>query len=508
MKKQIIALMLVCLMIITAALAACNSVSDSTSSTATSGSDSESSTAEEASKQEEFLVPHLGKRDLGGFTLTILACEKEGLYNEAQFAPEELNEEPINDVVYNRNERIKSEYNCEIEVIWTDSFNLYEEKVERDVLSGITDYNVLVTGVQTLAKIAEKKYLYDLNTIENSNLHLDGSWWDQSANASMTICDRLFFATGDITVYDDQGTQCIYFNKDMIRDKGLDNPYDLVYNNKWTIDTMYEMCREVSVPDGDGVMNMSGDDTWGFVGVAFDTYKLIIASNCPQIERDTNGDPVIAITNERNVNAFNKIRSFMTDKSCVAYLEQYYMWNDYDNNHAVKDHFYNGKALYLCDLISAVGSEKMADVTFNYGVVPTPKYDEDQEHYVDGVDPYRFYSVSIPKVADIDLDKTTFVLEAMAYLSEKDVTPVYYELTLKNKRFGANDDDAPKMLDIIFQNRCVDLSVIFNWNDCIQYYNQLLTDNQGVLSFMESKGAGMQTAMDACIAEMREYTNE
>ena len=182
----------------------------------------------------------------------------------------------------------------------------------------------------------------------------------------------------------------------------------------------------------------------------------------------------------------------MTDKSCVAYLEQYYMWNDYDNNHAVKDHFYNGKALYLCDLISAVGSEKMADVTFNYGVVPTPKYDEDQEHYVDGVDPYRFYSVSIPKVADIDLDKTTFVLEAMAYLSEKDVTPVYYELTLKNKRFGANDDDAPKMLDIIFQNRCVDLSVIFNWNDCIQYYNQLLTDNQGVLSFMESKGAGMQ----------------
>ncbi len=507
MNKRIISLLILCFMVLSVALAACNDDKPDTSSPSNAPADQSQQTSEETSKEPDLLVPHLGKRDLGGFTLTFLACEPDGLYNTAQFAPEELNEEPINDAVYNRNERVKSEYNCEIEVIWTDSFGKYEEKVERDVLSGINDYNVLVTGVQTLAQIAAKNYLYDLNSIENSNLHLEESWWDQSANTSMTICERLFFATGDITVYDDQCTQCIYFNKDMIRDKGLDNPYQLVYDGEWTIDVMHEMCRDVAVPDGDGVMNMSGEDTWGFVGVAFDTYKLIIASNCPQIERDSNGDPVIAIANERNVNAFNKVYDFMNDNSCVAWMEKYYAWNDYDRNHVVKDHFYNGNALFLCDLINAVGSENMSNVTFNYGVLPTPKYDENQDYYVDGVDPYRFYAVSIPMVDGVDLEKTTFVLEALAYLSENDVTPVYYELTLKNKRFGTNDDDAPQMLDIIFQNRCVDLSVIFNWNDCIQYYNQLLTNNIGVLSFMESKGTGMQVDMDQCIEQMRAYKN-
>ncbi len=506
MKKRILSLLILSLIILSVSLASCNN--DSTDTSSAFGATEQSEQASEQSAPEEFLAPHLGERDLKGFTLTFLAANQDMLYNEAQFVPEELNEEPINDAVYNRNKRIENEYNCEIEVIWHDgSYASYAEKVERDVLSGVNDYNVLMTGVQNLATIAQKHCIYDLNSLEDSNLNLEGSWWDRAANNSMTICDRLFFATGDITIFDEQATQCIYFNKDMIADHGLDNPYQLVYDNKWTIDKMHEMCRAVAVPDGDGIMNMSGEDTWGYVGAYFDTYKFIISSNCPQIERDQNGDPIIAMTNERNINAFNKVYNVMSDKSCVALLETYYRWNDYDNNHMLKDHFYNGYALFNCDLIRAVSSENMLGVDFNYGVLPTPKYDETQEEYIDGIDPPFFYAVSIPAVEGIDVDKVTFVIEALAYLSERDLTPIYYELTLKNKRFGTNDDDAPKMLDIIFQNRCVDLSVIFNWNDCIQYYNQLLGNNVGVLSFMESKGPAMQAAMDETIAWIRDFEN-
>lgn len=506
MNKRMISILIILFMLFGALLAACNS--DSTDTSSAAGATEQSEESSEQSAPEELLVPHLGKRDLGGFTLTFLAANREMLYNEAQIAPDELNEEPINDAAYNRNERIKAEYNCDIDVIWHDgTYASFEERVERDVLSGLDEYNVIMSGVGALAVLSKKQCLYDLKSLENSNLNFDGSWWDSAANDSMTLCDRLFFATGDITVFDEQATQCIYFNKDMIVEHNMDDPYQLVYDNKWTIDKMHEMCREVAVPDGDGIMNMSGEDTWGYVGAFFDTYKLIISSNCPQIERDSNGDPVIAMTNERNVNAFNKAYDVMSDKSCVALLETYYRWNDYENNVKVKNHFYNGYALFCCELIRAVSSEDMLGVNFNYGVLPTPKYDEHQEEYVDGIDPPYFYAVSIPKVPELDIDKVTFVVEALAYLSEKDVTPIYYELTLKNKRFGANDDDAPRMLDIIFQNRCVDLSVIFNWNNCIQYYNQLLGNNVGVITFMESNGPAMQTAMDATIAMMREFEN-
>ncbi len=505
MKKRIIAALLFCTMLLTAGLSACNDDGETSSTEAEQSGQSEQSQPTESSEAEKYLVPHLGKRDLGGFTFTFLACEPEGLYNNEQFAPEEEMEEPINDAVYNRNRLLEDEYNCDIEVIWAPAFYQYESKVEQDILTGINEYNVCVTGVQTLGHIANKGYFYDLLNLEGSNLNLEESWWDKSANDSMTICNKLFFATGDVTVSDDLHTMCIYFNKDMVADKGLDNPYQLVYDDKWTLDAMHQMCLDVAVPGGDGVMNMDGEDTWGFVAVAFDTYKLIIGTNSPQIERDENGDPIIAMTNERNVNAFNKVQEFMNDKACCAYIEQWYRWDDYDNNHAVKDHFYNGQALFLADEIAAVGSAKMLETTFNYGVLPCPKYDEEQEEYVDGIDPYRFYAVAIPKLTEMDIDKTTFVLEAIAYLNDQMVTPKFYEVTLKEKRF--KDDDAPVMLDTIFANRCVDLSVIFNWNDCIQYYNQLLNANQSVLSFMESKGPAMEAAMQECIETLRDIEN-
>jgi len=505
MKKRIIAALLFCTMLLTAGLAACNDDGDTSSTGTEQSAASGNAQTSETSQEKKLLVPHLGERDLKGFVFTILACEPDGLYNSEQFAPEEEIEEPINDAVYNRNKLLEDEYNCYVEVFWADSFNKYETKVEQDILTGINEYNVCITGVQTMGHLANKGYLYDLLDLEGSNLSLDKEWWDQAANDSMTICNKLFFATGDVTVSDDLHTMCIYFNKDMVADKGLDNPYQLVYDGKWTIDAMHEMCKEVAAPGGDGTMDMNGDDTYGFVGVAFDTYKLIIGANCPQIERDQNGDPVIAITNERNVNVFNKVSEFMKDKSCNTYLEQHYKWDDYDNNHAVKDHFYNGQALFLADEIAAVGSEKMLNTTFKYGVLPCPKYDEEQDFYVDGFDPYRFYTVGIPKLTGIDIDKTTFVLEAIAYLNEQMVTPKFYEVTLKEKRF--NDDDAPKMLDTIFEHRCVDLSVIFNWDDCIQYYNRLITDGTSVLSFMESEGPGMEAEMQECIEKLRKISN-
>ena len=499
MKKHIIAALLLFAMLLSLCLASCNDANDESSA---ASADNSQTVSVEESKEEELLVPHLGKRDLGGFTLTFLATNRESIYNEAQFAPEELNEEPINDAVYNRNQRISDEFNCYIDVIWSGANSDYTNKVENDILSGISEYNALMYGVYHLGALAEKKYLYDLNALKNSNLHLNEEWWDKSADDAMTIEGMLFFATGDITIYDDQQTQCLFFNKDMIKSYGLDDPYQLVYDGTWTLDAMWEMCRTVAAPGGDGTMNMELDDTYGFVGALFDTYKLIMGMDCPQIEKDSNGSPVIAIGNERNVNAFNQVAAFMSDRSCNAYLEQYYRWDDYDNNYKVKQHFYNGQALFLADQISAASGEKMLATTFNFGVLPSPKMDESQERYVSAVDPYRFYAVSIPKVADMDIDKVTFVLDAIAYLNKQSITPVYYEVTLKEKRF--RDDDAPHMLDKIFENRCVDPSVIFNWDDCIQYYNRMLYNNISVPAYMQANGEKLTDAMNKCVEELRD----
>ena len=59
------------------------------------------------------------------------------------------------------------------------------------------------------------------------------------------------------------------------------------------------------------------------------------------------------------------------------------------------------------------------------------------------------------------------------------------------------------MLDIIFSNRIIDLANIYNWEDCIQYYNQLLVNNSGVVSILEARSDQLQNAIDSTVELFR-----
>ena len=442
------------------------------------------------------LVPHLGKADYSGKTLRVLASLENDVFGDAQIAPEEFNSEPVNDAVVERNRRLEGEYGFNIEVIYAPDFDKFTDRVRQDMMSGSDDYDVISSGLMYLAPLVVDGLLLDLKTIEDSHLKLDEDWWDTASNKDMSIGNKLFFTTGDIFVLDDENTRLTYFNKDLIDEYGLDNPYDLVKEGKWTLDNMYKMMKAVAHEDGDGVMNVTGDDVWGLVGGAFEAYQYILGCNCPQIYKDEDDIPYLGMVEEKSVNAFMKVFDMFTDKSTVAYIEQYYKWDDPDAP-TVTDNFYSGNALFYAAFMFTVNNEKMRESSINYGVLPQPKYDENQENYASTVNPYRFYCLSITEAAQ-DLDFITFALEAMAYTSKEIVTPEYYDRTLKLKRF--DDSASPEMLDIIFSNRIVDLSVVFNWADCIQWYNRMLFgNNNGIVSYVEAQKEMFDTQMEATL---------
>ena len=104
----------------------------------------------------------------------------------------------------------------------------------------------------------------------------------------------------------------------------------------------------------------------------------------------------------------------------------------------------------------------------------------------------------MPAPPDSDLDKVTFLMEAMAYYNRSEVTPLYYDTTLKSKRLL--DESSEEMLDIIFSNRIMDLANIFNWADCIQYYNNMIFNgSNAIASYMESRQPAMQAGIDDTI---------
>lgn len=472
--------------------------------TLSQGNLSETESLPQTESSEEALVPQLADADVNvrGFELKIFTSKDSRPYTIEQFVgyiDDDGKTDPISVAVYERNAKMEQEYGFTITYeMLPIGFNEYLTRVRNDAASDTADYHVLANGSTVIAPLTVEGYCYDLYNLENSCLSLCEDWWDPVTQRDMSIGNHLYMVAGDIMVLDDQFTYAMFFNKDIADDYNFD-PYKLVYDGKWTMDKMHEMMIEVAHSGGDGIMDVeNGDDTWGMVGVAFDTYQLIMGGGKAQVYKDENDLPVFAMAEEPNVNNFLKVMDIVTDKNITALKEFYYAW-DNPEGQKVANFFYNGQALFYPATVYAVSGEKMRNAEIHYGILPMPKYNEEQGNYASTIDPYHFFVLAIPTNNTDNLDKITFCLEAMAYLARETVTGAYYEVTLKLKRF-ANDDDSPEMLDIIFRNRLVDISVIFNWGDCIQYYNRLLgANNRGIKSFCEANIDVFNTAMQETI---------
>lgn len=452
----------------------------------------------------EALVPHLEGANINvkGFKLKILTSSDERTYAVEQFMgylDDEGQSDPVSVAVAERNARLEQEFGFSIECESMElGFDTFKTRIRNDAAGDTADYHVIANGSSPMAPLTVEGYCYDLYGLENSYLELDEPWWDPVTQKDMSIGHHLYMVTGDIMLLDDQFTYAMFFNKDLASKYGFD-PYKEVYNGTWTMDKMQEMMKEVALPGLDGAMEVeSGTTTWGMVGVAFDTYQLIMGGGKAQATKDESDLPRFAMADLPNVDIFLKLIDIVTDRSINAFKESYYSWDSVEGD-KVRDHFYNGYSLFMPTTVSAVSGDKMRSAEIHYGILPMPKYNKEQDNYSSTINPYHFFVMGIPTTVDENIDKITFCLEAMAYTSRESVTGAYYELTLKLKRF-ADDDDSPEMLDIIFRNRLVDISVIFDWGGCIQYYNNMFFgNNRGIVAYCERMQPTFEAAMQQTI---------
>lgn len=113
-------------------------------------------------------------------------------------------------------------------------------------------------------------------------------------------------------------------------------------------------------------------------------------------------------------------------------------------------------AVYCLQYRALIG-EANADT---YGILPLPKWDEEQEEYRTHI--YDQYSTfNIPKT--VNPDRYEFIgimMEALCAESFKKVYPAYYDVALKNKY--ASDANAAAMIDLIRNGAGMDLTFMFS----------------------------------------------
>lgn len=499
-KKHLIRIfsLLLAVMFVIAVFASCGNAQNE--SQADSGTEPQSQ--EESSKDENAF--RLEKRDFGGEVIKILTPRSDG-YGGCEIAASEITTEPVNDASYNRAKLISETYGLNVEQHFSDNVI---ESIRTQTESGLDEFQACTSSIYNLSKLAADGIFYDLKHIgSNSYIDLNQPYWDDAVTRDLSIQDTIYYATGDIVVTDDDATWAIFFNKDIMKNMNImaDYPYesiyDLVKDEKWTLDKLHEMAKKgtIQVSDGELVFGVDSQDTWGLMAQCYDSYAFTAGCGEGFIQRDGDGLR-ISLGDESNINAFRQVFDMMWDTSCVGVAEiSGRKSNAKDFYGDELKIFENGKALFMPYRIGAVQEEGMREADIHYGLLPMPKLNELQDTYASTETVYWCTAVSIPLTNVQKFDATCYALELLAYYGKELMTPEYYDRTLKNKRF--EDQESTEMLDMIFRNRTYDIGAVYNFGEILYFYTSILMSGENTqVSSLQKNLPVYQSAIDDFLA--------
>jgi len=453
-----------------------------------------------AETEPEKLVPDLPERDFEGYEFSVLT---RGQYNAEWYSEdiyaEEITGEPINDAVFNRNMNVGAKYNFTIKELTGESENP-DNSVIQAVASGDAVYDMLMIGGVSSGNLATQKYLHELSAI--SYIDLTKPWYDQNANASLSIGSKLYMTSGDINIMDNNATYAILFSKVLAEQLINENLYTLVSEGKWTLDKMEEYCS-IAYTDLNGNGEYDPDDQWALIGEAWNTMAFVEGGGYKTFEKDENDMPYIAVESEGFYDRFLLAMGLNADESHTMNNNRFRaqfsdVWNE-----CIYRSFREARALFLCTSMNVV--PMMRDMETDFGVIPMPKYNTEQENYNCIVSIWASNMLSIPITAsDSDLERTGIIIEALSAESKYTLTPAYYDVTLKGK--STRDEESEAMLDLIFSTRTFDLGIMFNWgnlyNNICQMTDSNSTDLASIIkSSYNTAVSEMQKTVDAILKE-------
>ena len=364
-------------------------------------------------------------------------------YSDVFLYAENYDGTTVNDAVYERNKRVEDRFSITIEFFCDDDV---ANDVRKLIMTDDCPYDVVFMPGTKVTSFVQSGYLEDLNTLKYCDF--TKNYWDQNCYNTLSLGGKIYYMVGDISAAMLSGSEVAFFNKNMISEFKLDNPYELVYSNKWTWEKMFEMGRAVSADlNNDGKWNEH--DRYGMF--YFRVPMALQASGIRFTENNSEGIPEVVFLQKdanRTVAAYNLFCDAINEKglnlspnglSTEADISAYLHKLDY-----CRGELFGGDQVLFC-LSGLLTSDLLTNMESDYGIVPFPKYDAEQQEYHSTVD-YGFSFMTVP-VTNQRLDFTSCVLEYMAYASGDSVIHAYYDKVMKGQR--ASDPDCIEMLDII-----------------------------------------------------------
>lgn len=385
-------------------------------------------------------------------TVTFFVRNDTDLY-KYEISCEELKNDTLFDAIHYRNMDVESRLGVSIKTIGQPgNFNVHtawNQTLSSSVLTNSHDYDATAFYVSTGSALAKDGIYYNLMNLSaeygGGHLNFSKPWWNQTMVDELTIYGSLFFIGGDVTITEITDGFALAFNKDLFDQKFPDvkteNLYQLVRDGDWTIGKMTDFVSQVwddtnsngVIDDGDvvGFRSSSTSKASGWDG-------WIYALGLDLTTKDEFGEPQLTIVDDPMLMpAFEAARKLHSGTPGSLFLDK-----------ATETGIPYGNQLFGDMRLKDGAGYRASEV--NYGVLPLPKYDEDQENYRTTFVNTASCIAICSNVSDERAVMLSAILELLCAESYKQVTPAYYGTVLQGQ-YSRDQADA-EMYDLIIKS--------------------------------------------------------
>ncbi len=488
MKKAITMLLAMLILLQTVACAESSSNPEETTAPVAEADTTVTEGIEE--ETEPVISDDLPESDFEGYEFMIFNSNPESntWFTTVHVTAEEDSGETIPSAIFNRNIQVEDRLNIKI-----SETEQTADQIKNTILAGDGAFDMsLMQGANVLSH-AQSGYLIDLKTMPYQNF--EKPYWDANAVEQLSLCNKLFVMVGDFMTTQIDETICMFFNKGLIADHALEDPYELVDNGTWTLDKLAEMAS-VSGNDANGDGIYDDKDNYGMMSWR-GVFYMFLLNGCGNtlIEKDEADVPVFTFYNEEFVNSYEKILSIIHGEQKIYFDAE----KDINNHRLQEIMFPANQVLFWSECIS--WAKALREMEANFGILPAPKYDEAQTQYY-SCNNGNFFGMSVP-VSVTDIDRTSIIIEALQSASTDTVLAAYYDITLKSKY--SRDEESSKMVDIIFDTTTYDCSTVYGLGSVkTNIYTMASENNSDLASFYNKQKKALGKTIEKIVEKINE----
>ena len=375
------------------------------------------------------------------------------------------------------------------------------QRLKNQCMSGTLDYDLFSTDPSFAYQSAFDGYLTDIG--ELPGVDLTAPWWAGKYNDSVNMGGKTYVAFGDTSLVYHGAFYVVVFNKNMIDEYKLEDPYDLVDSKKWTWDKMHEMMVTVAQDVNSNGAADGDKDIFGLSGHRVHFKHFLVTSNVYITDTDpVTGNPVYAGFSEKFYDAYQKMLNYFIapeELSTIDGVSQNLKGHtgSVAGQGYYRDVFRQGRSLFITEGTGGMYMYKETD--FPYGIVMFPMYEENWDEITTAV--YSQPSGLVVPYTTSDAERTGAVLECMTAYSYKIVRPEFIENTLYYKY--AQDPRSVEMIETILNNGSVDRSFAFNFGNISTLFDSALAaKNANITSMIKSAEKVIQATINQYVGKL------